>query len=935
MQSIVKKILKSFLVFYMTAVIVNAVQGGTWSVQAVEAMSDIQSYYYYMQQYQQTARPEQEISVDVCEFVQIASGDAKRYNNTEESAEGLYIGKEENQITFQFTVPETGLYNMEMTYFPLAESESRIMFGIRIDGVFPYTEAKTCVLSRMYRNEEIKVDEYGNDIRPKAIQVSEWRKQFVSEQSGIGGNLSFYLAKGKHELTLDVEGQPFLLEKLIIRQEPYLLSYQDYASLHMQKGSKDSTDVQIICQAEGNVLQSDASLWPASDRSSPLTRPFSYNEVKINYSGGSRWNAPGQWLEWEIEVPEDGFYQIGVKYKQGYLDGLFSSRKVLVDGEVPFEELSAVRFEYTTEWENKLFGNEYEPYKIYLTKGTHSIVLENVVGDMNTTMDVLRNSIDELNDLYLSIIMITSSDPDPLRDYYLSTLLPNLPGDFKAAAQILFDEAERLVEVVGVKGKETAAFENVAYDLISYAENIGDLTYKSRIDDLKNNISTLSSKMTEYQNQALDIDYLVIQSSDKEMPGTKLSALGWVEFQVKSFAASFKKNKDETKDIRVWVNGGNDQYEILKRMVDEMFTPKTGIDVDLELVSGTLVEATVIGNGPDVSVGVGDEAAINLALRGALQDLGNFEGYQELVDEYVEGSDIPFTLEGRHYGITNTGSYSMMFVRTDVFAQLGIEIPKTWEDVYDVAQVLQRNGMSLGIVPSFQTLLYQKGGEYYNDDLTAVLFDEDVAVEAFEQYTEFYTEYDFPLTFDFVSRFRTGEMPIALSGYSTYNTLKYSAPEIEGLWEMFPIPGMENAAGELDTSNIGAVGTGVVMLANSKNKDEAWEFMKWWSGAEAQERYAKDLEAAMGISARYATLNKAVFDKIGWTRSELAVLKEGMESLCFVPNVPGNYYVGRGVTNTFRGVVYEGENVRELLTDWTLKINEELIRKRNEFFQNN
>ena len=76
-------------------------------------------------------------------------------------------------------------------------------------------------------------------------------------------------------------------------------------------------------------------------------------------------------------------------------------------------------------------------------------------------------------------------------------------------------------------------------------------------------------------------------------------------------------------------------------------------------------------------------------------------------------------------------------------------------------------------------------------------------------------------------------------------------------------------------------------------------------------------------------------ENLGWTREELAVLKEQASHLEFLPIVPGYYYVTRGLQNAKRGVIYENENARELLSEWNIKINDELLRKRLEFELNN
>ena len=910
-----------------------------------DAVQGAFTYYDYMQQYANKAKPEQEVPVDVTAFTVVESelegavSGTELYENREGSAKGLYIGAKGEMVTFNVNVPASGLYCVELDYFPLTDTNSQYMFSFYIDGELPFTEANSCMLSRIYENDPIKSDEDGNDLRPQVTQTPEWRKQFLYDQTGVYGNLKFYLEAGEHKLSVCFDGTPVLLQGMTLKQELYLMSYQDYISLHQQNGCKETVGYLEPYQAETYYQQSSSTLAPVADKSSPLTQPFDYKAVKLNYGGGSQWKQPGQWISWKVVAPESGFYNLGVKYKQGYLDGLFSSRKIYIDGAVPFAEMNAVRFNYTAQWENMLIGGETGPYSIYLTEGEHIITMENVVGDLTDTMGVLQAVVANLNEMYLSIVMITSSDPDPYRDYYLEKLLPNLRSDFEKNAQLLFEEAERLEELVGAKGAENAYFEDVAYNLQSYGENITDLTYKDRLTNFKNDINGLSAKMSAYQNQALDIDYIALVSSDQEMATTKLNFFQWIEFQVKSFIASFGNNKkdaeEEGRSIRVWVNSGIDQYEIMKNMITDGFVAETGIKVDLELAQGSLVNALAAGTGPDVMLGATSDTVVNLALRGAAVDLSEYDGYWELLEQYVEGSEIPFMLEGRYYGMPNTNGCTIMFVRTDIFESMGLEVPQSWDDMYDVAQVLQRYNMTVGAAASFANLLYQNGGSYFNDDLTAVTLDTDIAVDAMVQHTEFFTKYGFPQAYDFANRFRTGEMPIGIAAYSVYTTLKYTAPEISGLWDIYLTPGTLKEDGTIDRTQMDNSGNGAVMLSGCEDKDAAWEFIKWWSDAEAQSRYAEDVEAALGIAARYATSNILTLRTQGWTFKELSILEAQFDWLKFIPIVPGNYYVNRGITNSIRGVIDDGANAREMLTEWTIKINDEILRKRNEFYQNN
>ncbi len=904
--------------------------------------SGLPNYREYYESHMDAGNPEVEIPVDITagtvfepsENGGVLSGTGL-YQDKEGSASGLDIKAVGEDIVFTINVPQTGLYSLELKYFADNSVNTQIMFALMIDEDLPFIEANGCRLNRVFQNLPVQQDKYGDDLRPQNQQLARWQTQFLMEQTGVYGALQFYLTAGEHKITVCFDGTPLLLESMTFKQTPYQMSYADYIEAYKNL-AKPAVYLGMF-QAENYLEQSSSTLWPDYDNSSSLTVPFSYKNQKLNYGGGEQWKEPGQWISWEIEVPEDGLYNIGAKYKQGYLDGFFSSRRIYIDGEVPFDEFNSVRFDYTTSWKNMYLGGE-DCY-VYLTAGTHTITMENVIGDLSHTMAVLQAAIDELNDLYLAIVMITSSEPDQYRDYYLEEQLPNLSSDLKKIADSLSNEAKRIEQIVGKKGSENAYFEDVAYNLNSYANNITDLTYKNRLTNLKNDISGLSSKLSTYQQQALDIDYIFVATEGKQLPKTTMNFWEWLVYQFRMFVESFrtgryKADKDE-ESICVWINAGTDQFQILQNMITDEFTAKTGIKVDLKLVQGSLIEAKVSGNGPDIQIGSDSSAVVNLGLRGALEDLSKYEGVEELLDEYMDGAEIPFTLEGHLYGIPNTNAFSVLFYRTDIFERMGLTVPETWDDVYDVAQVLQRYNMSVGAAASFQTLLYQKGGSYYNDELTEVLFDTDVAVEAMTQHSEFYTKYGFPIAFDFVSRFRTGEMPIAITGYNVYNTLKYSAPEISGLWKMHIMPGSLREDGTIDYTQVDNTLGGTIMMESAKNKDACWEFIKWWSGHEAQTRYSLDVEAALGVASRATTANKETLKALGWTREELKVLQDQMEYIKFIPIVPGDYYVSRGIQNVSRGVIYDGENPRELLTEWTIKINDELRRKYLEFHKNN
>ena len=100
-----------------------------------------------------------------------------------------------------------------------------------------------------------------------------------------------------------------------------------------------------------------------------------------------------------------------------------------------------------------------------------------------------------------------------------------------------------------------------------------------------------------------------------------------------------------------------------------------------------------------------------------------------------------------------------MFYRTDVFDELGIDVPETWDEFLSIIPVIQRNNMEVG-VPSawttFLTFLFQRGGEIYAEDKGSTVLSSNESYEAFRLYTRLFSDYGLSLSYDFFNRFRFG-----------------------------------------------------------------------------------------------------------------------------------------------------------------------------------
>ncbi len=122
-------------------------------------------------------------------------------------------------------------------------------------------------------------------------------------------------------------------------------------------------------------------------------------------------------------------------------------------------------------------------------------------------------------------------------------------------------------------------------------------------------------------------------------------------------------------------------------------------------------------------------------------------------------------------------------------------------------------------------------------------------------------------------------------------------------------------------------------MKSSKDLEASWEFLKWWTSADTQIAYGREMESLMGSAARIATANIEAFEALPWPNTEREALMEQFSKVEGIPQVPGGYFSWRNVNNAFYSVTTESDSVspREELMDKVLLINAEIDYKREEF----
>ncbi len=937
---------------------------GTYSIDT--SMLD---YEEYAAQYNDV-RPDTEKVIEAADYVRYTDGSEDESGNEIYSAPEVYTDyegqsgesvliAENGLIEYEVTIDEEGFYDLSLDYFPIAGNSSDIQRAFFVDGKLLYNELAMIEFQRVWQNTVLDTvvnedgitvknwlkDNQGNDLKPSMEEAPRWTTSYLYDSDGyVTSRLSMYLTAGEHTITMVSLREPMLLRRMRLDNPETVKTYVEKKAEWDAAGAKATSGQMIRIEAENAVRTSSQMLYPTQDQSSPALYPSSAKELLNNAIGGNSWRLVNQWIEWDFEVPESGYYNISMHARQNFVKGFYVSRKITIDGVVPFEELEDYGFKYKQTWRmDTLSDDEGNAYQIYLEAGKHTLRMQTVLGEFSDIISEVEDSVSQLNAIYRKIIRITGVSPDSYRDYQIEASLPELNGELVAVRDQLNAVIKDLRAATGKSSdKETA--------LVTMRDQLDELIEDSEyfvkvISSYKTNVRALGTWITSALEQPLQLDTIYVHSAEEKAETENGSF--WTKLMYEftrlyySFVIDYNQignvAAENDRAITLWVGSGRDQANVIKALIDKTFTNKNGISVNVMIVDmGTLLQATLAGQGPDVAIQVGNDLPMNYGLRNAVMDLSQFEDLDEITKRFYDSAMVPFEFDGKTYGLPETQTFPMMFYRKDILKELNLELPKTWDEVKVVMTVLSKNQMEIGMLPGeniFAMMLYQNGGQYYNADASRSALDSDEAVNAFKEYCEFYTDYKIDKATNVEERFRTGEAPIIIADYTLYNNLQVSAPDIKGLWGIAPVPGtMDKETGEIDNV-VGSSGQACVVMKDTKDADASWEFLKWWTSAETQIAYGKEMESLMGSAARIATANIEAFAALPWPNAEREALMAQFDKVEGIPQVPGGYFSWRNVNNAFYKVTTESDSTspREELMDKVILINAEIDYKRDEF----
>lgn len=948
----------------------------TYSIDA-----SIPSYAEY-QEARDAAAPEKKIVIEAADAVRYEEeGVTSPVILTDyEGMEGAsLLTGEEALAEWEFTVEDTGWYDMHLEYYPYAGKNSEIQRAFFIDGKLPYDELSLVAFTRIWRNDlhdqveretdgnGIQVirwrrDNQGNDLKPSPEEAPEWVTTSLYDSNGyITDSLSLYLEEGEHTLSMLSLREPMLLRRITLENKAEIPDYE----ATKQSGETGTQGISVRIEAETAEKTSSQMLYPVQEQGSAAVYPASARYLLNNTIGGNAWKSAGQWIEWRFEVPEEGDYCLTFYDKQNFVRGIDVYRKIYVDGEVPFREFSALPFSYGQSWRMETASSKAgEPYRVHLKAGEHTLRMEVVLGEMAEIISQVQQCVLKLNGIYRQVLYITGVSPDTNRDYQIERNLPGLKKDLEDVQGDLRQAIGTLEATAGHSSDKLTVLKTMDDQLTELVRDQERFT--EVLSSYKTNVRACGNWITQVLGQPLQLDRIYVHTPDVKPAtenGSFTAGLGHEAQRLyNSFVIDYNQvgnvaeEGGDSKVITLWIGTGRDQANVIKSLIDENFTPETGISVNVQLVDmNTLLRATLSGQGPDVAIQVanttgiagavmntGNDTPVNYGLRNAVMDLTGFSDFAQVTSRFASSALVPFSFNGATYALPDTQTFPVMFYRKDILAEIGLEVPRTWDDVKVAMSVLSKNQMEFGMLPGEQTfamMLYQAGGEYYSENGDRSALDSDIAINVFRRYCEFYTDYKLDAATSVEERFRTGECPLIISDYTTYNNLQVSAPDIKGLWDFTHVPGTIREDGTLNTAT-GCSGLADIIMSATKEPEACWEFLKWWTSTETQTLYGREMESLMGSSARVATANQEALANLSWPIRDYKALAAQFANVKGIPQVPGGYYTWRNVNNAFYAVTTDnaskgrnesGNTPREELMDKIYYINAEITYKRTEF----
>ncbi|WP_221583446.1 sugar ABC transporter substrate-binding protein [Microbacterium sp. G2-8] len=307
--------------------------------------------------------------------------------------------------------------------------------------------------------------------------------------------------------------------------------------------------------------------------------------------------------------------------------------------------------------------------------------------------------------------------------------------------------------------------------------------------------------------------------------------------------------------LDVWImQGTNPDGEAFFDDVAAAFEEETGATLNVEFVQWAdahdrFVTSIAGGTTPDIAE-TGTTWTAEFADAGALAPIGDYVSEAGLEGDLVEGLVEAGTYDDELYGMPWYAGVRSIVYRADVFEELGLEAPTTWDEIVAAGEAIEAEhpDMNAFAVPGGAEMVtypwvWGAGGEVATqsgDEWTSEL-DSAESVEGIEFFTGLATEHGFSSAgattwneVDVLDSFAAGDTAMAVMGSWTPSAIVEQNPDLEGSIAAAPIPGKD---GGIAPSVLG--GSHLSMFQTADDKDLAWQFLELMTTGDFAEQWGE------------------------------------------------------------------------------------------------
>lgn len=307
--------------------------------------------------------------------------------------------------------------------------------------------------------------------------------------------------------------------------------------------------------------------------------------------------------------------------------------------------------------------------------------------------------------------------------------------------------------------------------------------------------------------------------------------------------------------LTVWImEGTNPDAQPFFSELSTAFQQRTGATLDVQFVQWAgahdkFVTAIAGGTTPDVAE-VGTTWVGEFADAGALVDLAPRVRDAGLSDGLVNGLVEAGTLGDALYGMPWYAGVRSVIYRTDVFTELGLQPPTTWDELVAVAQRIKDARPDMVPLPIagddefvVYPFLWGAGGQVatQNGGTWVSGVDSPQARQGIQFYADLALKHGFSTPAaanwrgtDTSDAFAKGQAAMIFSGNWVPKAIVEDAPDLQGKIGAFPIPG---PTGGLAPSVLG--GSLLSVFETSDDQDLAWQLVEMMGTGEFAAKWAQ------------------------------------------------------------------------------------------------